>query len=69
MTCRQMGGTCDEAIQGATAEEMMANGMAHLEKAHPDMAADVKKMPKDDPKMVEWNAKFMADFEAAPESH
>jgi hypothetical protein len=60
---------CDEAIQGATPEEMMNNGMAHLEKAHPDMAAQVKAMPKDDPKMVEWNTKFMADFEAAPEGN
>ncbi len=68
MTCKQLGGPCDEKIMGATPDEMMANGMMHLEKAHPDMAADVKKMPKDDPKMVEWNEKFMADFQAAPEN-
>jgi hypothetical protein len=67
MTCRQMGGMCDEAIHGSTPEEMMNNGMMHLEKAHPDMAAQVKTMPKDDPKMVEWNNKFMADFQGAPE--
>lgn len=67
MTCRQMGGMCDEKIQGATADEMMSNGMAHLEQAHPDMAANIKTMPKDDPKMVEWSTKFMADFENTPE--
>ncbi len=68
MTCRQMGGTCDAKIVGSTAEEMMMNGMKHLEQVHPEMAADVKAMPKDDPKMVEWSNKFMADFKNAPEA-
>ena len=67
MTCRQMGGMCDESIQAANMEEMMNKGMAHLEVAHPEMAASVKAMPKDDPKMVEWSEKFKADFEALPE--
>ncbi len=68
MTCAQMGGMCETAVTGNTAEEMMSNGMAHLEEAHPEMAANVKAMPKDDPKMVEWNEKFMKDWEAAPET-
>ncbi len=67
MTCRQMGGMCDAKIQGATADEMMKNGMMHLEQAHPKMASDVKAMSKDDPKMMEWNKKFMMDFKNAPE--
>jgi predicted small metal-binding protein len=66
MTCSQMGGMCEEKITGATEEEMMANGMKHLEAAHPEMAATVKAMDPADPKMVEWNAKFKADFAAAP---
>ena len=68
MTCSQMGGPCDAKITGATPDEVMANGMKHLEAAHPEMAAQVKATPKDDPMMVEWNKKFMADFEAAPEA-
>lgn len=63
-----MGGMCETSVTGNTAEEMMSNGMAHLEEAHPEMAANVKAMPKDDPKMVEWNEKFMKDWEAAPET-
>jgi hypothetical protein len=62
-----MGGQCDEPIHGATADEMMQNGMAHLEQAHPQMAADIKATPQDDPKMVEWNKKFHEDFEKLPE--
>jgi predicted small metal-binding protein len=65
MTCSQMGGPCDAKIIGDTPEEMLVNAMKHLEEAHPDMAAQVKAMPKDDPTMISWNEKFMKDFEAA----
>jgi predicted small metal-binding protein len=67
LTCAQMGGPCETAITGSTQEEMMNNGMKHMEEAHPEMAADIKAMPQDDPKMVEWGKKFAADYEAAPE--
>lgn len=67
MTCAQMGGMCDAKVQGATPDEMMANGMKHLEEAHPEMAANIKTMPQDAPMMVEWSKKFMDDFASAPE--
>ena len=65
MTCSQMGGPCDAKITGSTPDEMMKNAMAHLEQAHPDMAAKVKATPETDPTMVAWNAKFAKDWEAA----
>lgn len=68
MTCREMGGMCDEAMTASTSEEMIQKGMAHLEAAHPEMAANIKAMPKDDPKMVEWSEKFQKDWENAPEA-
>ena len=68
MTCRQMGGMCDHAMTAATSDEMMGMGMQHLETAHPEMAADIKAMPKDDPKMIEWGTKYMADWNALPEN-
>ncbi len=67
MTCAQMGGTCDAKITGSTPDEMIMNGMKHLETAHPEMAADVKATPKTDPTMVAWGEKFAKDFAAAPE--
>jgi len=67
ITCREMGGMCDEPITAATKDEMLAKGMAHLEAAHPEMAETVKTMPKEDPMMVEWAAKFDATWDAAPE--
>jgi len=67
MTCAQMGGPCETKIMGNTPDEMMANGMKHLESMHPKMAADVKAAPKDDPKMVEWGKKFQADWANTPD--
>ena len=68
MTCAQMGGPCDTEITASTPEEMMVNGMAHLESEHPQMAADVKAAPKDDPRMVEWGKKFMNDWADTPDN-
>ena len=67
MTCAQMGGpaTCNVKISGNTAEEMAKNGTAHVMQAHPDMAADMKKMSKED--MDKWMSEFKPKFEAAPE--
>ncbi len=68
MTCAQMGGPCDEAMTAETSDEMMGQGMAHLESAHPEMAAQVKAMSHDDPMMVSWAKKFAEDWESAPEA-
>ena len=58
---------CDEKMSAATSEEMMGAGMKHIEAAHSEMAANIKAMPKDDPKMVAWFEKFMKDWAATPE--
>ncbi len=68
ITCRQMGGMCDEAISGNTPDEIMMTGMKHVEVAHPDMAASIKAMPKDDPKMVEWSQTFMKTWAETPDN-
>jgi predicted small metal-binding protein len=67
LTCAQMGGPCDAKISGNSKEEIVMNGMKHLEEAHPEMAADVKAMPQDDPKMKEWDTKLDKDLAEAPE--
>lgn len=65
MTCRQMGGSCDEVIKGKTPQEMIDNGMKHLEKAHPQMVADMKNMPKEEGD--KWNKEFMDKWASTPE--
>ena len=60
ITCAAMGGPaeCTTVITGNTAEEMVKNGMKHVEESHPEMMADIKKMTP------EATAKWMADFTA-----
>jgi predicted small metal-binding protein len=67
MTCSQLGGPCEAKMSGNTPDELMMNGMKHLESAHPQMAADVKSAPKDDPRMTEWSKKFKKDWENTPD--
>ena len=67
ITCRAMGGMCDEPITAGSVDEMLAAGMKHLEAPHPEMAASVSAMPKDDPMMVKWSEDFMKTWEATPE--
>lgn len=64
-----MAGPCDASMSAATSDEMMGKGMEHMREAHPEMAAEIEAMPKDDPKMVAWYDKFMADWTASPETN
>jgi hypothetical protein len=67
MTCPQAGGpaTCTATLHGNTAEEMVADGMKHVTEAHPEMAADIQKMSKED--TAKWFAEFQSKFAALPE--
>lgn len=67
MTCAQMGGpeTCDTVISGNTPEEMSNNGMVHINEEHPQMAEDIRSMPKE--ALDTWNAEFREKWDAAPE--
>jgi hypothetical protein len=62
-----MEGPCDQELKAETLEEMMNVGMAHMEAEHPQMAADVKAMPKDDPAMKKWYENFVKNWENIPE--
>lgn len=64
MTCIQLGGTCEARITGDTPEEIIKNGMKHLENNHSEIADRIKDMAANDPEMVEWNKKFMKDWHA-----
>jgi predicted small metal-binding protein len=69
LTCKEMGGPCDAQISANSSDEMMANGMKHMEEAHEAMAADIKAMPHDDPKMIEWSKTFMEMWNKTPDSN
>lgn len=67
MTCAQMGGpaTCTTVISGATPDEMIQNGMKHLNDAHVDMVKDMLGMPKE--AMDAWREDFQKKWDATPE--
>jgi len=67
MTCAQMGGPadCTATISGATPDEMIKNGMTHLNEAHPQMVKDMEAMPKET--MDKWREEFQQKWDAAPE--
>jgi hypothetical protein len=67
MTCVEMGGpaTCSGVISGETPEAMIANGMVHLQQAHPEMVEGMKAMPKET--LEKWRADFQKKWDAAPE--
>lgn len=74
MTCKQMGGPCDEAFQAATSDEMMNMGAAHVAKLAEEGDAahlEVKKLMDESMSNAamaeEWSKKFQADFAAQPE--
>jgi hypothetical protein len=62
-----MGGMCDEPIAAATYEEWIDKGWKHILQAHPEMAENIQRMPKDDPKMQKWEEDSHNAWEAAPE--
>lgn len=71
MTCRQMGGPCDEPITGETAEEMTDNGTKHVmskeDEEHKRVLVMMQDMMKDLEAMKKWNEDFAKKFAELPE--
>ena len=71
MTCRQMGGPCDTAIQGATPEEMIANGAAHVsqtnDEEHKKVLAMMEEIQKNPESGKQWSDDFAKKFAELPE--
>jgi hypothetical protein len=68
ITCRQMGGMCDEPLSGNSYDDIMKVGWDHVIAAHPQMAKDIEAMPKDDPMMIKWDQDFRKTWADAPEN-
>ena len=74
MTCKQMGGPCDAAMHGNTADEVMNAGEAHVremaakgDEAHKQVLTAMEDMQKDPEAGKQWTEKFQADFAALPD--
>jgi hypothetical protein len=71
MTCRQMGGPCDEKLQGGTPEEIMDKGAAHLRQMtdpeHVKAREQMEAMPRDSDAGRQWNDQFMKLWNDTPD--
>ena len=70
MTCREMGGVCDEAIEADTAEEMTQKGHDHVAQAtdpdHIKLKEDMDASGEEG--MAKWKEEFRKKWEEAPDA-
>lgn len=65
MTCRELGGACDQALSADTWDQMVQKMTAHVMEAHPDVADAMKKMHEEDP--ARWGKTMKPKWEAKPD--
>jgi len=64
MTCRELGGTCDQNLSAETWEDMVKAMTRHVMEKHPDVARQMEKMHNEDPK--KWGREMKPKWEKAP---
>ena len=74
MTCRQLGGPCDLAHRGETADDVINAQDAHLKRAELDGDAahqpardDMKRRWRHPKRSMDWYRQMKRDFAALPE--
>ncbi|PZM08741.1 DUF1059 domain-containing protein [Rhizobium tubonense] len=65
MTCRELGGACDEYLSAQTWDEMVKKMTNHVMAKHPDVAEKMKKMHEQDPK--KWGKEMKPKWDVAAE--
>lgn len=65
MTCKQLGGKCDQKLSAETWDEMAKAMTKHVMEKHPDVAADMKAMYEKDPK--KWGNEMKPKWDATPD--
>jgi hypothetical protein len=64
LTCKELGGKCDQKISGETWDDMVMAMTKHVIEKHPDVAKEMEKMHNEDPKR--WGREMKPKFDAAP---
>jgi len=64
MTCKELGGTCDERLSADSWDEMVQVMTKHVLEQHPDVAKRMEKMHNQDPK--QWGRQMKPKWDAAP---
>ena len=66
MTCRELGGPCDQRLTAASWNEMVKTMTNHVMEKHPDTAKQMEKMHTEDPQ--KWGREMKPKWEAKKES-
>ena len=64
MTCKELGGVCDEKLSASNWDEMVMTMTKHVIGNHPDLAKQMEKMHNEDPKR--WSNEIKPKWDAAP---
>lgn len=65
MTCRELGGPCNQRLSAVTWDEMVKTMTKHVMDNHPETAKSMEKMHKEDPKR--WGREMKPKWDAKPE--
>ena len=65
MTCKELGGKCDQKLSAGSWDEMVQVMTKHVMTTHPDVAKEMEKMHNADPK--KWGRETKPKWDAAPE--
>ena len=65
LTCKELGGTCNQTLSVTSWDEMVKTMTKHVMKHHPDVAKEMEKMHNEDPE--KWGREMKPKFDAAPE--
>lgn len=66
MTCRSLGGPCDQNLSAASWDEIVQAMTKHVMEKHPDTARAMEQMHNEDPK--KWGRETKPKWEATPET-
>lgn len=65
MTCKQLGGKCDQKFSADTWDHMVQAMTKHVIEKHADVAKEMEKMHKEDPK--KWGKEMKPKWDATVE--
>jgi hypothetical protein len=66
MTCRELGGPCDQRLTAASWEEMVKTMTAHVMEKHPATAKAMERLHREDPK--KWRRDMKPKWDAKPQA-
>lgn len=66
MTCKELGGPCDQRLSAGSWDEMVRAMTAHVLKEHPQTARDMQRMHEQDPK--KWGREMRPRWDSKAEA-